>query len=355
MAGPRRRNMTSLDTISPRSSGIISLPGHHLHHYLLHRLPYSIMSHPSQSSSYNQRGTAIEPFIKPYRKLNIATDMLFVGTGPGFPRLSRDGSYTRYEPLEGHMMSALQWAAHDLSPDEWRGVRLNRQESFDILSKAQNGTYRFNQDIQDRPRQKIRGSKLSLLLTRESRPRQANTGHFEPTVKETEAEMSNLPTVELKIRDHNSDGTHIISDVVVNFDATLRQKDTGEIVGLKKSVVQDLAYGFTKMLPFLQSALVSLTNMEKRGNPEWFDSYRKTRKTVKSLASGTIDRFVNFVVSEPDIVRERPEGTEEPWRSYPEMTVETDDLRSMSVVFVADYSRMGYPRRFRNSQGESSG
>jgi len=248
------------------------------------------------------------------------------------------------------MISALQLAARDLSPDEWRGVRLDRQESFDILSRALNETYRFYQDIQNRPRQKIRGSKLSLLVTRENRPRQANTGRFEPTVKETEAEMSNLPTVELKIRDHNSDGTHIISDVVVNFDATVRDKDTGKIVGLKKSVVQDLAYGFTKMLPFLRSELVSLTDLEKRGNPEWFDTYRKTRKTVKSLASGTIDRFVNFVVSEPDIVRERPEGTEEPWRSYAEMTVETEDLRSMSVVFVADYSRMGDSRRVSSSR-----
>jgi hypothetical protein len=65
---------------------------------------------------------------------------------------------------------------------------------------------------------------------------------------------------------------------------------------------------------------------------------------------------VEFVISEPDIVRERPRGTEEgPWKSSAEMTVETDDLRTLSVVFVADYSRMGNSRAVESSRRESSG
>jgi hypothetical protein len=218
------------------------------------------MSYSAQSSTSNQRGSAIEPAIKPYMKFDHETNMRLVGTGPGFSNRSRDGSYTRYEPLEGHMISALQTSANELSPNEWLGVRSNRQESFDILSRALNESYRFNRDLEDRPIQKIRGSKLSLIVTRESRPRQVHTGHFEPTVKESEAEMSNLPTVELLIRDHATNGTHIISNIIVKFDATVRDKDTGRIVGLKPTVVQDLTYGFTKMLPFLQSDLISFTN-----------------------------------------------------------------------------------------------
>jgi hypothetical protein len=314
------------------------------------------MSYSAQSSTSNQRSSTIEPAIKPYMKFDRETDMLLVGTGPGFTKRSQDGSYIRYEPLEGHMMSALQTAAQELSPNEWLGVRSNRQEFFDILSRALNESYQYNRDLEDRPVQKIRGSKLSLLITRESRPRPAQTDHFEPTVKESEAEMSNLPAVELLIRDHATNGTHIISDIIVKFDATVRDKDTGRIVGLKPTVVQDLTYGFTKMLPFLQSDLISFTNLKNDGSPGYFEAYRKTRKGVKALASNTINRLVEFVISEPDTIRERPRGTEEgSWKSCPEMTVETDDLRTISVVFVADYSRMGNSRAVESSRRESSG
>lgn len=298
------------------------------------------------ASSSNRRSSDDHPFVavKPYADYNDDLGLLSIATGPAFSEKSKDGHYTKYPAHMNHIKFAIRDAASKMSAREWTGVRNTEPRPHKILTDSMKGTYTFDRDRPDSPVQQPGDFQLSVYLTTERQPRDVPPGDhglYEPTVPVSEAEMSNYPIVGLHVRSHHNGQEHYYDSIDITMDGTVRDKATRKIVALTPKAVQDLALGFSHMIPFIQDRLTTLTHMDKHDRETFLPALVKARKDVRSLADSTIHRLTHFDIDSNDVESVRPKESAQTWKSKVERTVNMKGLGVIPVTFIADYSRMG--------------
>jgi hypothetical protein len=181
----------------PVSSKSSSIP--HRHHSSTH----FVRSHRTvfyNNASSSRRSSKVQPSVavSPYFKYNKDLEMLFVATGPAFTEQSREGRFSVFPAHMNRMMRSIRESISQMSSTGWGGVRNDEPRDRKILSNAMDEMYLFETDADTPPTEREGEYKLSVYLTKESRPRQVPSGHtglYEATVPESEAEMKNHPTV----------------------------------------------------------------------------------------------------------------------------------------------------------------
>jgi hypothetical protein len=203
--------------------------------------------------------------------------------------------------------------------------------------------YLFETDADTPPTEREGEYKLSVYLTRESRPRQVPSGHtglYEATVPESEAEMKNYPNVQTHIRDHRFEQKHIFDRIEVTIDGTVRDKATGRIVALRPEAVQRMAHDFAETLPEIQEQLSIFTHLDKNEQGTFLNALFRTRKDIKSLAGSIVHRMVHFDIDLNDVESVRP-TIRCNLHIGKRRTINMESLGKIPVTFFADYSRMG--------------
>jgi hypothetical protein len=302
------------------------------------------MSYNSASSPKRSPPAEASVAVTPYFNYNEDLDLFSVATGPAFTERSKDGRNSIYPAHMNRIKQAIRETTSQMSSSAWNGVKAGEERSLRKLSESMDETYVFGGDAERPPAEREGTFQLSVYLTTEKQPRQVPRGDhglYEATVPVSEAEMSNLPTADIHVRSHHNGKSHYFHGIEVKMDGTVRDKATGKIVALQPSAVQEIAYGFAHMVPYIQDRLRGLTHLDNRDHDSFFEALRKTRKDVRSLADSTIHRLVHFDIDLNDVESVRPRGLEPTWKSKTEWTPEMDGLGSIPITFFADYSRMG--------------
>jgi len=302
------------------------------------------MSYNSASSPLRRPLTEASVAVTPYFNYNNDLDLFSVATGPAFTERTKEGRVDIYPAHMNRMKQAIRETTSQMSSSAWNGVRTGEAQSLGKLSDSMNDTYAFGRDAENPPIEREGTFQLSVYLTTEKQPRQVPRGDhglYEATVPVSEAEMSNLPTADIHIRSHHNGKSHYYHGIDVTMDGTVRDKAAGKIVALQPSAVQEIAYGFAHMVPYIQNRLRGLTHLDKRDHDSFLEALLQARKDVRSLADSTIHRLVHFDIDSKDVESVRPRGLEPTWKSKIEWTPEMDGLGSIPVTFFADYSRMG--------------